>query len=91
LIVHSGGRINKEYIAKAAGLARGRIGDLAVVDERYFKLAMSIIKDIYSEIYAIVRRKYSEDQKIDGVFVRMRVVERYANAYRSAMEEAKSS
>jgi len=53
LIVHSQGKISSEYITKAAGLERGKIGDLAVVDEKYFRSAMSYIKDIYSEIYAV--------------------------------------
>jgi hypothetical protein len=53
LIVHSQGKISSEYITKAAGLERGKIGDLAVVDEKYFRSAMSYIKDIYREIYAV--------------------------------------
>jgi hypothetical protein len=36
LIVHAQGKISEEYIAKAGSLSRGTIGDVLVMDRKYF-------------------------------------------------------
>jgi hypothetical protein len=61
LIVHAQGKINEEYLAKAGAQARGKLGKVIVVDDRYFNASMSNIKDLYGEIHSIMRRKYSKD------------------------------
>jgi hypothetical protein len=67
LIVHSQGKINRKYMRKAGGLARGEVGGSVVVDEKYFRSSMSSIKDIYEEIYAIMESKYISDDSIAAV------------------------
>jgi hypothetical protein len=42
LIVHAQGKVNSVYMSKAAGLERGKIGDLVVVDEPYFQSSSAI-------------------------------------------------
>jgi hypothetical protein len=64
LIVHTQGKITVEYLVKAAGLARGKVGDLVRVDEKYFQSSMGTIKDVYAEIYDIMQNKYSEDKNV---------------------------
>jgi hypothetical protein len=68
LIVHCQGKINSVYIDKARKLARGSLGDFAVVDEKYFKSSIAnVISDVYKDIYAAICAVFGKDEKIDAV------------------------
>ena len=64
LLVHCQGKINKTYINKAGGFARGAIGDFVVVDEKYFKSSMANIRGLYEEIYTAICGVFGKDKKI---------------------------
>ena len=61
------GKINSEYIGKAGQLARGSVGDFAVVDATYFLSSMAYIGGIYQEIYAAICAEFGKDKNIDTV------------------------
>ena len=83
LIVHAQGKINEEYLAKARAQARAKLGEIIVVDKRYFDSSMVSIKDLYRAIHSIMRRKYVKDQKVDAVFSTMNVMAEYSNLINS--------
>jgi hypothetical protein len=61
-------RQDKQRIHWQAGrLARGSVGDIAVVDEKYFQSSMANIRGIYQEIYAAICGEFGKDEKIAAV------------------------
>lgn len=56
LIVHNDSTINKKYIDKTNGLARGNIGDKINIDVEYFEIAFATIKSIIGQITSQLQR-----------------------------------
>jgi len=83
LVVHAQGKINEEYLAKAGAQARGKLGQVIVVDKRYFDSSMGSIKDLDGAIHSIMSRKYAKDQKVDAVFSTMNVMAKYNYLFNS--------
>lgn len=59
LIVHNAGEINNTYITKSGSDARGNLGEIVVVDEKYFKAVITCAKKLSGDMMKKIVTKYA--------------------------------
>lgn len=65
LIVHNNGVINSIYIEKSSAQARGNIGDIILIDSKYYEESISFLKSLVGQIDKQIRNCFLKDYKVN--------------------------
>lgn len=70
LYIHGDGKINSIYLSKVGNLSRGLEGELASLNQKYFKESIGTMKQIFTTIYKGMLSKYGDSAEVEKILAR---------------------